>query len=180
MLIRKPHDIRPSEITDEALFLNRRSFIAAAAGAAALAAAPGVLRAEGLRALVAPADDKLTPLEDITTYNNFYEFGLDKRDPSRNAHTLRTRPWSVMVEGEVQKPKTYAVDELIRRFPAAERVYRLRCVEGWSMVIPWLGFELNKLLAEVQPTSQAKYVAFQTLHDPEQMPGQRSGVLAWP
>jgi len=177
MLILRPPDIRSSEITPEAWFWNRRQFLGAAAGAMAAAAIPSVPRA-----LLASAssDETPTPYDDITSYNNFYEFGLDKRDPSRNAHTLRPRPWTVMVEGEVHKPKTYDVDELIRRYPAAERIYRLRCVEAWSMVIPWTGFELNRLLKDVEPTSQAKYVAFQTLHDPEQMPGQRRGVLPWP
>jgi sulfoxide reductase catalytic subunit YedY len=172
MLIRRPHDIRPSEITDEALFWNRRHFLGAAAGALAAAAVP-----------VAPfgsRDDELTPYDDITTYNNFYEFGLDKTDPSRHAHTLRTRPWTVAIEGEVHKPQTIAIDDLVRRYPAEERVYRLRCVEGWSMVIPWMGFELNRLLQNVEPTSHARFVAFTTLHDPAQMPGQKRGVLDWP
>jgi len=179
MLILRPHDIRPSAITDEALFWSRRQFLGAAAGALAAAAVspmPFGARppAPGSR------DEKLTPLADITTYNNFYEFGLDKADPSRNAHTLRTRPWTVAVEGEVHKPQTIAIDDILRRYPAEERVYRLRCVEGWSMVIPWTGFELNRLLQDVEPTSQAKFVAFTTLHDPAQMPGQKSGVLDWP
>ncbi len=182
MLIRTPHDIRPSEITDEALFWSRRRFLGATAGALVAGLTPTFPRsASAQRGTGGEApDDKLTPFDDVTTYNNFYEFGLDKRDPSRNAHTLRTRPWTVMVEGEIHKPRTYDVDELIRRYPAEERVYRLRCVEAWSMVIPWMGFELNKLLTDVEPTSNAKYVAFHTLHDPVQMPGQRSGVLAWP
>jgi sulfoxide reductase catalytic subunit YedY len=177
MLILRPNDIRPSEITDEALYLNRRQFVAAAASALAVAAVPPFgsrLPAPGSR------DDELTPYEDVTTYNNFYEFGTDKEDPSRNAHTLRPRPWTVAVEGEVHKPRTFAIEDILRRYPAEERVYRLRCVEGWSMVIPWMGFELNRLLRDVEPTSQAKFVAFTTLHDPEQMPGQRRGILPWP
>jgi len=178
MLIRRPNDIRPSEITDEALFWNRRQFLGAAAGAILAPTFP--LSAFAERVTEGVDDEKLTPLGDITTYNNFYEFGLDKRDPSRNAHTLRTRPWTVAVDGEVHKPQTIAIDDIPRRYPAAERVYRLRCVEGWSMVIPWLGFELQRLLRDVEPTSHAKFVAFTTLHDPAQMPGQRSGVLDWP
>jgi sulfoxide reductase catalytic subunit YedY len=176
MLILRPNDIRPSEITDEALYLSRRQFVAAAAAALAAAVPPfgSRLPAPGSR------DDKLTPYDDITSYNNFYEFGADKEDPSRNAHTLRPRPWTVVVEGEVHKPRTFAIEDILRRYPAEERVYRLRCVEGWSMVIPWMGFELNRLLRDVEPTSQAKFVAFTTLHDPEQMPGQRSGILPWP
>ncbi|MGH7530138.1 MAG: protein-methionine-sulfoxide reductase catalytic subunit MsrP, partial [Gemmatimonadales bacterium] len=129
---------------------------------------------------VTTVDEELTSYEGITTYNNFYEFGTDKRDPSRHAHTLRTRPWTVRVEGEVNKPKVYDVDELITRYPAEQRVYRLRCVEAWSMVIPWLGFPLAQLLKDVEPTSHARFVAFTTLHDPEQMPGQKGGVLPWP
>lgn len=190
MLIRRPPDIKSSEITPEELFWSRREFIAVAGGAlgasivatsplSALAASPPVpLSANAERGNQGP--DKLTPFEDITTYNNFYEFGLQKDDPSRNAHTLRPRPWTIAVEGDVQKPKTYDVDDLVRRFPPEERVYRLRCVEAWSMVIPWMGFPLSKLLDEVQPTSQARFVSFVTLFDPAQMPGQRSSVLAWP
>jgi sulfoxide reductase catalytic subunit YedY len=179
MLILPPDDIRPSEITDEALFWSRRRFLGAAAGALAAAAVPPAFAGSRLPA-PGPRDEKLTPLADITSYNNFYEFGLDKADPSRHAHTLRTRPWTVSVEGEVHKPQTIAIDDILKRYPAEERVYRLRCVEGWSMVIPWMGFELNRLLADVEPTSHAKFVAFTTLHDPAQMPGQKSGVLDWP
>jgi sulfoxide reductase catalytic subunit YedY len=175
MLIKRPPDILPSEITDERLFWRRRDFIGAVGLGMAALGTPGWVR----RAL-ARQDEKLTPFEDVTTYNNFYEFGTDKEDPSRHAHTLRPRPWTVRVEGEVKKPKVYDVDELIRRYPAEERVYRLRCVEAWSMVIPWLGFPLASLLKDVEPTANAKYVAFTTLHDPEQMPGQKGGVLPWP
>ncbi|MDP3911554.1 MAG: protein-methionine-sulfoxide reductase catalytic subunit MsrP [Gemmatimonadales bacterium] len=170
MLIKRPPDIPTSEITDERLFWRRRDFLGAMAGALALHLVPR-LPQQG---------EKLTSFEDITTYNNFYEFGTDKKDPSRHAHTLRPRPWSVRVEGEIKKPKVYDVDEVIRRYPAQERVYRLRCVEAWSMVIPWLGFPLASLLRDVEPTSNAKFVAFTTLHDPEQMPGQKRGVLPWP
>lgn len=171
MLIRRPPDIESSEITPEGLYWSRREFMTAA-GAAALALP--------FPKLAYQAQEKLTPFKDVTTYNNFYEFGTDKDDPSRNAHTLKTRPWTVVVEGEVQKPKTYDIDDLLKRFPSEERVYRLRCVEAWSMVVPWLGFPLSKLLDDVEPTSNAKFVAFTTLHDPQQMPGQRSGVLPWP
>jgi sulfoxide reductase catalytic subunit YedY len=179
MLIRRPPDLLPSEITPEELFWSRRAFLAAAGGALGAALIPVDSRAT--ETWVRPqSDDKLTSYEAITSYNNFYEFGLQKDDPSKHAHTLRTRPWTVQVEGEVLKPKTYDVDELVRRFPPEERVYRLRCVEAWSMVIPWLGFPLAKLLDEVQPTSHARFVAFTTLHDPAQMPYQRSSVLPWP
>lgn len=122
----------------------------------------------------------LTSHEAVTTYNNFYEFGTDKGDPSRNAKGFVTSPWTVQVGGLVNKPTTYGVDDLIRKFQPEERIYRLRCVEAWSMVIPWLGFSLAKLLNEVEPKSDAKFVRFETLLDPERMPGQRSGWYDWP
>ena len=125
-------------------------------------------------------DEPLTPFRDVTTYNNFYELGLDKADPSKNAGSLRTRPWTVVVDGEVHKPQTLDIDSILRSFPLEERVYRMRCVEAWSMVIPWLGFPLASLLRKVQPTSKARYVAFTTLHDEGQLPGQRRAVLRWP
>jgi methionine sulfoxide reductase catalytic subunit len=118
--------------------------------------------------------------EEITTYNNFYEFGEDKSDPAANAHTLRTRPWTVAVEGEVRKPRVIDIDKLLHGFPLEERVYRMRCVEAWSMVIPWVGFPLAALIQRLEPLPKAKYVAFTTLLDPEQMPGERSGTLDWP
>jgi len=125
-------------------------------------------------------DEPPTPFDDVTTYNNFYEFGLDKGDPAANAHTLRPRPWTVAIEGEVAKPQVVDLDRLLGWFPLEERVYRMRCVEAWSMVIPWVGFPLANLLTRVEPTAKAKYVAFTTLHDTEQMPGQRRNVLDWP
>ena len=180
MLIRRPDDIPASEITDERLYLNRRAFIATSGllgVAAATGALPGCLKAS-------PTDeqgaDKLTPYEDVTTYNNYYEFGTGKEDPAENAGSLRTRPWSVAVEGFVKKPAVYNLEDILRPVRPEERVYRLRCVEGWSMVIPWLGFPLASLINRVEPTSQAKYVEFTTLHDPRQMPGQRRPVLDWP
>jgi methionine sulfoxide reductase catalytic subunit len=176
MLIRRKPDIASSEITPEGLYHSRREFIVTMGAAAVGALLPPVTA----RYRPQDAGDKLTPYDDITTYNNFYEFGLEKDDPSKYAHTLRTRPWTVAVEGDVHKPRTFDIDDLIKRFPQEERVYRLRCVEAWSMVIPWMGFPLSKLLDLVEPTSHAKYVSFITLHDPQQMPGQRSSVLAWP
>jgi methionine sulfoxide reductase catalytic subunit len=125
-------------------------------------------------------DEEPTTYEGITTYNNFYEFGTDKGDPAANAGTLRPRPWTVRVEGEVAKPQTLGIETLLKWFPLEERVYRMRCVEAWSMVIPWVGFPLGDLIKRLEPTSRAKFVAFETLVDPEQMPGQRSGVLDWP
>ncbi len=124
--------------------------------------------------------DPLTSLKDITSYNNFYEFGTAKDDPARNAGSLRTRPWTVSVEGEVNKPKVFDIEELLKLAPLEERIYRLRCVEAWSMVIPWIGYSLAELLKQVEPTGNAKYVEFISLEDPKQMPGQRDATLNWP
>jgi sulfoxide reductase catalytic subunit YedY len=184
MLIRRPPDIRSRDITDEVLYRSRRAFIRDALGVAAaglLAPAALAACARGARGEAAgQSDDKLTPFADVTTYNNFYEFGTDKSDPARNAGGLRIRPWAVAIEGEVGKPGQYDVDELIRLLPPQERVYRLRCVEAWSMVIPWLGFPLGDLLKRVEPRSAARFVELTTLYDPSQMPGQRRNVLDWP
>jgi sulfoxide reductase catalytic subunit YedY len=136
--------------------------------------------AEGKEPSPYDTDEPQTPFADVTTYNNFYEFGLDKNDPALNAHALKTKPWTVVIDGEVGKPQTVDIDQLLSWFPVEERVYRMRCVEAWSMVIPWLGFPLADLLKRVEPTSRAKYVAFTTLMDPEQMPGQKRPVLDWP
>jgi methionine sulfoxide reductase catalytic subunit len=177
MLFRRPPDLLASEITDESLFWKRRDFIKAAGlGAAAVG---GLLPLR--RTLPSLADDdKLTPWEDVTGYNNYYEFGTDKDDPSRNAGGLRTKPWKVEVAGEVKRPAVYDLDELLKSFTPVERVYRMRCVEGWSMVIPWLGIPLGGIIDRLEPTSKAKYVEFTTLLDPQQMPGQRGNVLEWP
>ncbi|MGQ9368416.1 protein-methionine-sulfoxide reductase catalytic subunit MsrP [Azospirillum sp. ST 5-10] len=183
MLLRFPKasDAREDEVTPRRLWLTRRALLAG--GAAALAAG-GVAAAATFDAptTVRPADaaaDPLTPKDSATSYNNFYEFGTGKEDPSRYAGTLRTRPWEVVVEGEVARPRTFGIEELLA-FPLEERVYRLRCVEAWSMVIPWLGLPLAALLKQVEPTGAARYVAFETLYDPERMPGQRRPVLDWP
>ena len=125
-------------------------------------------------------DESLTPYEYVTTYNNFYEFGTDKEDPARNAHSLRPRPWSVAVEGEVARPAVYDLEDLVAPHDLEDRVYRLRCVEAWSMVIPWRGFPLADLIRRLEPTGKARFVEFTTLYDPEQMPGQRRRVLQWP
>jgi methionine sulfoxide reductase catalytic subunit len=180
MLIRRPPAISTSDITPEPLYLARREFLNSAG--VGLAAASGLvpfgrpepLGPEPLR------QDKLTPYDDVTGYNNYYEFGTGKDDPSRNATGFRPRPWKVEVAGEVKRPAVYDLDDLLRGFTPEERVYRLRCVEGWSMVIPWLGIPLGKLIDRLEPTSRAKYVEFTTLHDPKRMPGQRSDVLSWP
>jgi sulfoxide reductase catalytic subunit YedY len=175
MLIKRPDDIHPEDITPEGLYWSRREFLGAAA-AAALMSSPLSRREGG----TGGQDDSPTPYDVITTYNNFYEYGTDKKDPSRYAGTLRTRPWTVSVEGEVKTPKVFDIDDLLRRYPPEEHVYRHRCVEAWSIVVPWLGFPLGKLLKDVQPTSNTRFVAFTTLYDPKQMPGQNDAVLAWP
>ena len=177
MLIRRPSDIPAAEITEESLFWNRRDFLKVAGlGAAAVG---GLLPS---RALLPPRydEDKLTPWEDVTGYNNYYEFGTDKDDPASNAGGLRTKPWKVEVAGEVKRPAVYDLDDLLKPFTPVERVYRMRCVEGWSMVIPWLGIPLGGIIDRLEPTSKARYVEFTTLLDPQQMPGQRSRVLEWP
>jgi sulfoxide reductase catalytic subunit YedY len=177
MLIRRPTDIPSSEITDESLFWNRREFLKAAG--IGLAAAGGLIPTLA-RGRLGLDDDKLTPYEDITGYNNYYEFGTDKGDPKQNATRFRTRPWKVEVAGEVKRPAVYDVDELLKPFTPVERVYRHRCVEAWSMVVPWLGMPLAGIIDRLEPTSTAKYVEFTTLLDPAQMPGQRRRVLDWP
>jgi methionine sulfoxide reductase catalytic subunit len=190
MLIKPGDRFKSSEITPRALYLDRRSFIAGSlvTGAAALALLPRDARAAAPakgQPLTAQKNGAMsltetqTPFKDATTYNNFYEFGTDKEDPSQHAHTLRTRPWSVKVEGLCAKPRTFDIEELLKLAPLEERVYGLRCVEAWSMVIPWIGYSLSALLKKVEPTSQAKFVEFATLHDPEQMPGQKKGLFGW-
>ena len=176
MLIRRAPDIKSSEITPEALYFGRREFIAAASAAAVGLAAPAMARA-------LPAgtpDDKPNSYDDITHYNNFYEFGTGKEDPARNGGSLRTRPWTVEVSGLVAKPGRYDLDDLLRGQTIEERIYRHRCVEAWSMVIPWNGFPLRNLIARFQPSSRARFVEFTTLYDPSQMPGQRDNILPWP
>jgi sulfoxide reductase catalytic subunit YedY len=177
MLIRKPSDIPSSEITPESVYINRRNFIASVAAGTVAAVVPGEVSA---RHAGGEAQDKLNSWEDITTYNNFYEFGTRKGDPVQHAGALTTSPWTVKVDGHVMKPATYQLEDLLSPHEMEDRIYRLRCVEAWSMVIPWRGFELRRLIERVQPTSQAKYVAFQTLLRPEEMIGQRRPVLDWP
>jgi sulfoxide reductase catalytic subunit YedY len=190
VLIRRAETIAAREITDPQLFLRRREFLRGAglAAAGAVLAPTLACRAEESEPVVVPSvdanpfrtDEELTPYEDATRYNNFYEFGTDKEDPQRHAGSLRTRPWSVAIAGEVAKPGVVDLDDLLRPHTAEERIYRLRCVEAWSMVIPWSGIPLGDILRRFEPTSNAKYVAFKTLLDPEQMPGQRRALLKWP
>ena len=172
MLIRRASDIPSSEITPESVYLDRRRFMGTMAAGAAAALVPGTLAAR--------QQEEPTPYEDVTTYNNFYEFGTDKGDPARHAGQLQTKPWSIAVEGHVAKPAVYDLEEFVAPHRLEDRTYRLRCVEAWSMVIPWRGFELRALIDRVQPSSRAKYVEFITLYDPEQMPGQRYDVVPWP
>jgi sulfoxide reductase catalytic subunit YedY len=180
-----------SEITPNRLYLRRREFLALGAGAAigmpalariANAAQPEALppMLEGVKKGPFATDEAQTPYKDVTTYNNYYEFGTDKGDPSANAGAFKTRPWTVRFEGEIAKPQTVEIDDLLKWFPLEERVYRMRCVEAWSMVIPWVGFPLADLVKRLEPTPKAKYVAFTTLHAPGRMPGQQRGVLEWP
>jgi methionine sulfoxide reductase catalytic subunit len=180
MLIRKADDVRSSEITPESLYLDRRRFLkTAAAGAAVAALSPAALAAcEPGEARA--QEDKITPFEDASTYNNFYEFGTDKDEPARRAGSLRPRPWSIAVEGHVRKPAVYAIEDFVKPFALEDRTYRMRCVEAWSMVIPWRGFPLRDLVRRARPTSKARYLEFVTLHDPKQMPGQREPILDWP
>ena len=200
MLVKKADEIKSSEITDKKVYLSRRLFMRGAV-LAATATATGLL----YRSLNPPpaeipkgakldasastgteslkngfrVDDKLTPLEDITNYNNFYEFSTSKGSVAYAAKDFVTRPWSVSVGGLVNKPQVFDLEDLLK-LPLEERIYRLRCVEGWSMVIPWIGFPLSLILNKVEPSSKAKYVAFQTLLDPKRLPNQNTGVLDWP
>ncbi|MBU4500620.1 MAG: protein-methionine-sulfoxide reductase catalytic subunit MsrP, partial [Gammaproteobacteria bacterium] len=186
MLIRQNDDILPSEITPPEIYRERRRFMqgmgALAAGATLGGAsdAQAGARLAGVRASAYRLDEAKTPYKDVTRYNNFYEFGTGKSDPAENAGSLNTRPWTVTVEGEVGKPGVYDIDTLLKLAPLEERVYRMRCVEGWSMVIPWAGFPLRELIRRAAPTGNARYVEFVTLHDPKQMPGQRTRVIDWP
>jgi len=190
ILIRHPSDVAPSEITPPGIFAQRRALIKAAAGMGMLGAVglsvpagralADTVRLFGVKKGDYSTDEKQTPYDVVTSYNNFYEFGTDKSDPAENAGRLKVAPWSVAVEGEVKKAKTFDIDELSKLAGLEERVYRLRCVEGWSMVVPWAGFSLSELIKRVEPTGNAKYVEFVTLADPRQMPGLRSPVLDWP
>jgi sulfoxide reductase catalytic subunit YedY len=194
MLVKKSSDIPSNEITPREVYLNRRRFmhglgmagVSLASGSVASGmATPRILAGgEKLQFLKSPLStqgEELTPYKDITTYNNFYEFGVDKEDPSRNSSRFRIRPWTVSIEGHISKPKVYDFDQIVKMHPSLEeRVYRLRCVEAWSMVIPWIGIPLSSIIKTVEPTSKAKFVEFRTLYDPNQMPEQRRAVLEWP
>lgn len=173
-----------SDVTSKSNWLNRRKLILGGTGA--LIAGTQASKLMALQSLPTPGssqystDQEPNSFEDITTYNNFYEFGTRKGDPAKNAHMLTTEPWTVTVDGLCENPGNHSVEDLVATYPIEERIYRLRCVEAWSMVVPWIGFELNKLIEDSQPSSNANFVAFETLVRPEEMVGQRSGVLEWP
>ena len=190
MFIKKPSDIKSSEITPKTLYINRRQFMAVAASlaAAGLAAEEMLLKTRAWAGQKLPikkrgefsVEEKQTSFKDATHYNNFYEFSTDKEDVAELASKFRTRPWTISIEGHVKQSKVYDIDALIKMFPLEERVYRFRCVEAWSMVLPWVGFALGDFIKICEPTSKAKYVKFTTIFSPEQMPGQKTSVLQWP
>ncbi len=194
MLIKKPYAIPSSEITPKATYLNRRNFLAGAtvAGAAAVTgvafhdlvtpslAAQANAKIDGLQKSPFSTTEKETPYKDVTNYNNFYEFSTDKYEPAGLAKNFKTRPWTVTIDGDVKKKQVLDVDAIIKMASPEERIYRHRCVEGWSIVVPWVGFSLSELIKRADPLPKAKYVEFTTLYDPKQMPGQRTGVLQWP
>jgi sulfoxide reductase catalytic subunit YedY len=181
-------DLRERDVTPERLTLGRRELLALGAAGAATLALPARAGADEPSGAILPVASRLekaggeapTRWESVTTYNNFYELGTEKHEPAIAGKRLRPRPWTVAIEGEVAKPQRLDVDELLRAFPLEERVYRMRCVEAWSMVVPWVGFPLASLVRRVEPTSRAKFVSFETLLDPEQLPGQKRKVLPWP
>ena len=196
MLIKRPDDIRPSEITPERLYVNRRDFMRGSALTIGALATP-TLFPSSAHALAMDSDvtgmkypevmetayggeEKLTPYKDITRYNNFYEFGTGKRDPARNAGQFNPTPWKVTVSGHCEKPGEYALEDIVKPHKLEERIYRLRCVEAWSMVVPWVGIPLASIVKELKPLSNAKYVGFKTVVRPKEMPGQSSRVLSWP
>jgi len=192
MLIKKPDDILSSEITPYEVYQSRRRFIKGSAGVL-LAAATNTVGSLFTTADAATGNkltynkskrfkigDELTPFEDVSTYNNFYEFGTDKRSPAMEAHRLTTSPWDIHIAGEVKKPANYHLEDILKNQTLEERIYRLRCVERWSMVVPWIGFPLRDLIKRVEPTSKAKYIEFKTLYRPKEMIGQQRRVLEWP
>lgn len=194
MLIKKEADIRSSEITPRSVYFNRRNFIAAAATAGSAAIFGFKLREVVMPSQTVSAGNKIeaikksplsttetiTPYKDVTHYNNYYEFGTSKDEPAQLAKNFRTRPWKVKIDGLVEKKQELGVDEIIKMAPPEERIYRHRCVEGWSIVVPWVGFSLSELINRVNPTSKAKFVEFTTILDKSQMPGQQRDVLEWP
>jgi sulfoxide reductase catalytic subunit YedY len=190
MLIRKPTDLSYSDVTPKELYINRRKLLAgipaallgarelllpARAGAQTPAKLPNVTKSP-----LSTTGEKVTPYQDVTTYNNFYEFGTDKSDPSKHAQNFKTSPWTVSVEGEVARPRKYSMDDILKLVPLEERIYRHRCVEAWSIVVPWIGYSLSTILKAAEPTSRARFVAFQSYYDPGQMPWGRSSGIELP
>jgi sulfoxide reductase catalytic subunit YedY len=185
----RPWELKESDVTPEQAFRQRRQLLKAAAAAGVGAALPAyaLVDPQGTGAPIANLKDTpygkglpLTPYEDVTGYNNFYEFGTGKSDPASNAGSFKTRPWTVRVDGECEQPGEIGIEDILGKIPQEERIYRLRCVEAWGMVVPWDGFSLSALLKRFKPTSKARYVAFETLYDPDRMPGQKRAVLDWP
>ena len=188
MLIKRPGDIKPSEITPQGIYARRRELIKSAgllavAGVAGIGTGPATAQTgaklPAIRKSSLSTTEKPNSFKDITSYNNYYEFGTDKSDPAENARALKVRPWSVVVEGEVKKPRTFGIEDLLK-FSLEERIYRMRCVEAWSMVIPWVGFEFNQIAKQVEPTSKAKFVEFVTAYQTDTMNGVRMPILNWP
>jgi len=182
MLVKRGADIRYSEVTPKTDYLNRRRFLATIPMAGAALFTGRASGAAKLAAVKGPfsTDEKPTPFADVTSYNNYYEFGTGKDEPAKNASTLKTSPWSIAIEGAVAKPKVFDLDAIMKLAPLEERIYRHRCVEAWSIVVPWIGFPLNALIKAVEPTAKAKFVAFQSLYDPKQMPAARWAGIAFP
>jgi sulfoxide reductase catalytic subunit YedY len=192
MVIKRPSDIKPSEITEEKVYRQRRQFLKTSAHTTLTALAginlAGLWHNDAVAALTLSniassplsSNEKKTDFNDATSYNNFYEFSTDKEEPARLAKNFKTSPWTVNVDGEINKPARYHLEDLVKSHQLEERIYRLRCVEAWSMVIPWVGIPLRDVIKRFEPTSKAKYVEFTTLYDPEQMPGQRRRTLDWP
>jgi methionine sulfoxide reductase catalytic subunit len=194
MLIKKSAEIPSSEITPKSLYLNRRKFLAGTALAGAAAAASISLgelvspsmavqanaKIDGIKKSSFSTNEAITPYKDVTNYNNYYEFSTDKYEPAGLAKNFKTRPWTVTVDGAVEKKQVLDVDTIIKMAAPEERIYRHRCVEGWSIVVPWVGFSLSELINKAKPTGKAKFVEFTTIEDPKQMPGQRGRVLDWP
>ncbi len=184
MLIKRPSDIQSSEITPPAVWKRRRELLQASVALALGGLPASALFASEPIADVKPSrystDEKPTSLEYVTSYNNFYELGTDKTDPKRNAKQLQTRPWSVVVDGECDAPGEIGIEDILSAYTQEERIYRLRCVEAWAMVIPWVGFPLGDLLRRYKPRANAKFVAFETVYDPKQLPAQKRSILDWP
>lgn len=184
MIIRRPPDLRYSDVTPKQVYLNRRRFLKAGSAALGALAVPftalSTAKLNGVIKGPFNTDEKQTPRDWATGYNNFYEFGTAKEQPAQLSKNFRTSPWTVTIEGAVVKPKTLDLDAVMKLAPLEERIYRHRCVEGWSMVVPWIGFPLNALLKQVEPTAKAKYVAFQSLYDPKQMPQGRWAGIDFP